>query len=47
MALIACMLGMASVFAGFRHICVWKAESFGVAATLSLVAWIFDFVAMG
>ncbi|KAG0584854.1 hypothetical protein M758_3G241000 [Ceratodon purpureus] len=46
-ALIACMLGLASVFAGFRHICMWRADSFGVATTLSLIAWVLDFAAMG
>jgi hypothetical protein len=47
MALIACIVGMASVVASIRHILMWRADSFGVAVTLSLIAWIFDFVAMG
>nr|XP_024389722.1 membrane protein PM19L-like [Physcomitrium patens]PNR45268.1 hypothetical protein PHYPA_015039 [Physcomitrium patens] len=46
-ALIACMAGLASVFAGGHHIRIWRTESLAAAAATSLIAWLLTLLAMG
>lgn len=45
--LIACMAGLASVFAGAHHVRVWRTESLAAAAATSLIAWLLTLLAMG
>lgn len=47
LALIACMVGLASVFAGTNHVRVWRGDSLSAAAAVSLVAWLLTLLAMG
>jgi hypothetical protein len=45
--LIACMAGLASVFAGAHHLRLWRTESLAAAAATSLIAWLLTLLAMG
>jgi hypothetical protein len=45
--LVACMAGLASVFAGAHHVRVWRTESLAAAAATSLIAWLLTLLAMG
>ena len=47
MALIACMVGLASALAGTHHIRVWRGDSLAAAAATSLIAWLLTLLAMG
>lgn len=47
LALIACMVGLASVFAGTNHLRVWRGDSLSSAASTSLIAWLLTLLAMG
>ncbi|KAG0580961.1 hypothetical protein KC19_4G213500 [Ceratodon purpureus] len=47
LALIACMVGLASVFAGANHLRVWRSDSLSSAASTSLIAWLLTLLAMG
>ncbi|XP_024372468.1 membrane protein PM19L [Physcomitrium patens] len=46
-ALIACMVGLASVLAGLHHMRVFRSESLAAAAATSLIAWLLVLLAMG
>jgi len=46
-ALIASMVGLASVFAGTHHIRIWRGDSLAAAAATSLIAWLLTLLAMG
>lgn len=46
-ALIACMVGLASVLAGVHHMRLFRSESHAAAAATSLVAWVLVLLAMG
>ncbi|KAG0562519.1 hypothetical protein KC19_9G152700 [Ceratodon purpureus] len=45
--LVACMAGLASVFAGAHHVRIWRTESLAAAAATSLIAWLLTLLAMG
>lgn len=47
MAIISCTVGLASVLAGVRHICLSRAESLASAAAASLIALVLDLVSLG
>jgi hypothetical protein len=47
LALIACMVGLASALAGTHHIRVWRGDSLAAAAATSLIAWLLTLLAMG
>lgn len=47
LALIACMVGLASVFAGTNHLRIWRGDSLSSAASTSLIAWLLTLLAMG
>lgn len=47
LALIACMVGLASVFAGTNHLRIWRGDSLSSAASTSLTAWLLTLLAMG
>jgi predicted membrane protein len=46
-ALIACMVGLASVFAGTHHMRIFRGDSLSAAAATSLIAWLLTLLAMG
>ncbi len=46
-ALIASMVGLASVFAGIHHIRIFRGDSLAAAAAASLIAWLLTLLAMG
>lgn len=46
-ALIASMVGLASVLAGAHHLRLWRSESLAAAAATSLIAWMLTLLAMG
>ncbi|KAG0556604.1 hypothetical protein KC19_11G066500 [Ceratodon purpureus] len=46
-ALIASMVGLASVLAGARHLSIWRSDSLAAAASTSLIAWLLTLLAMG
>jgi hypothetical protein len=46
-ALIASMVGLASVLAGAHHVRVWRSESLAAAVATSLIAWLLTLLAMG
>ena len=46
-ALITCMVGLASVFAGSHHLRIWRTESLAAAAATSLIAWLLTLLSMG
>ena len=46
-ALIASMVGLASVLAGAHHVRIWRSESLAAAAATSLTAWLLTLLAMG
>uniref|UniRef100_A0A7I4DMC2 Uncharacterized protein n=1 Tax=Physcomitrium patens TaxID=3218 RepID=A0A7I4DMC2_PHYPA len=47
LALIASMVGLASVFAGINHLRVFRSDSLSSAASTSLIAWLLTLLAMG
>lgn len=47
LALIASMVGLASVFAGVNHLRVFRSDSLSSAASTSLIAWFLSLLAMG
>lgn len=46
-ALITCMVGLASVLAGGHHLRIWRTESLAAAAATSLIAWLLTLLSMG
>lgn len=46
-ALIACMVGLASVLAGVHHMRLFRSDSLAAAAATSLIAWLLVLLAMG
>jgi hypothetical protein len=46
-ALVASMVGLASIFAGGHHLRVWRNESLAAAAATALIAWLLTLLAMG
>jgi len=47
LALIASMVGIASVLAGAHHVRVWRSESLAAASATSLISWLLTLLAMG
>jgi hypothetical protein len=46
-ALITCMVGIASTLAGTHHARIWRTESLAAAAATSLIAWLLTLLSMG
>lgn len=46
-ALITCMVGLASCLAGAHHLRIWRTESLAAAAATSLIAWCLTLLSMG
>ncbi|CAK9218845.1 unnamed protein product [Sphagnum troendelagicum] len=47
LVLVACMVGLASCFAGIHHLRVWRSESLAGAGTAALIAWLLTLLALG
>lgn len=47
LALVACMVGLASCLAGLHHVRVYRHDSLSSAAAASLIAWLLTLLAMG
>lgn len=46
-ALITCMVGLASCLAGAHHLRIWRTESLAAAAATSVIAWCLTLLSMG
>ncbi|XP_059664705.1 membrane protein PM19L-like isoform X2 [Cornus florida] len=46
-ALLASVVGVASVISGFHHIRIWSSDSFPAAASAATIAWTLTLLAMG
>jgi hypothetical protein len=46
-ALIASVVGLASVLTGTHHLRVWRNDSLAAASAASLIAWMLTLLAMG